>query len=81
MTAGGGAAAPAAQLCAYRLAQEGLTNAVRHAPGAPVTVCLSAVGEVGRVSVLTAGPVHAAPTSSAGARARGSGDPCGRPVG
>ena len=62
------AAAPATQLCAYRLAQEGLTNAVRHAPGAPVTVCLSAVGDVGRVSVLTAGPVHAAPS-----RARGRG--------
>lgn len=55
------AAAPAAQLCAYRLAQEGLTNAVRHAPGAPISLSLTAVGEVGRVSVLTTGPVAPGP--------------------
>ena len=53
-------ASPAAQLCAYRVAQEGLTNAVRHAPGAPVTISLTTVGEVGRVSVQTAGPVTTA---------------------
>ena len=54
------AAAAAAQLCAYRVAQEGLTNAVRHAPSAPVTIRLSAAAGVGQVSVLTAGPVTSA---------------------
>ncbi|MFD7953272.1 sensor histidine kinase [Streptomyces ardesiacus] len=32
--------APAADRAAYRIAQEGLTNAHKHAPGAPVTVAL-----------------------------------------
>ena len=81
MTAAGGAASPAAQLCAYRVAQEGLTNAVRHAPGAPVTISLTTVGEVGRVSVLTAGPVTTATTARPGRGLAGSGDPCGRSVG
>ncbi|CCK31018.1 two component sensor kinase [Streptomyces davaonensis JCM 4913] len=32
--------APAADQAAYRIAQEGLTNAHKHAPGAPITVAL-----------------------------------------
>ncbi|WP_432913099.1 sensor histidine kinase [Streptomyces syringium] len=32
--------APAADHAAYRIAQEGLTNAYKHAPGAPITVSL-----------------------------------------
>ncbi|WP_031047552.1 sensor histidine kinase [Streptomyces sp. NRRL F-5650] len=32
--------APAADRAAYRIAQEGLTNAHKHAPGAPITVAL-----------------------------------------
>jgi signal transduction histidine kinase len=61
----------AAQLCAYRLAQEGLTNAVRHAPGAAVTVTLSAVGNDGRVSVLTAAPVTSGEGTGHGRGLRG----------
>ncbi|MFI2422532.1 histidine kinase [Streptomyces sp. NPDC018955] len=34
------ALAPAADRAAYRIAQEGLTNAHKHAPGAPITVAL-----------------------------------------
>jgi signal transduction histidine kinase len=64
-------ASPAAQLCAYRVAQEGLTNAVRHAPGAAVTVSLSAVGDDGRVSVLTAAPVSAGVGTGHGRGLRG----------
>jgi signal transduction histidine kinase len=48
--------APASvQLCAYRVVQEGLTNAVKHAPGSAVTVLLSANRQGGRVAVQTAG--------------------------
>ena len=60
------AASAAAQLCAYRLVQEGLTNAVRHAPTAPVTISLTAVAGVGRVAVLTAGPGTSALTDRPG---------------
>ena len=58
---GWASASPAVQLCAYRLAQEGLTNAVRHAAGAPVTIRLTSTGEVGVVSVRTSGPVAPGP--------------------
>jgi len=38
---GGGEQAPMAALAAHRLVQEALTNAAKHAPGAPVTVALT----------------------------------------
>ena len=40
----------------YRIAQEGLTNAVRHAPSAAVDVLVEAVGDTVRVKVTDDGP-------------------------
>ena len=40
------------ELAAYRLVQEALTNARRHAPGAPVDVCVEADGAEVRVEVV-----------------------------
>ncbi|TXS45548.1 two-component sensor histidine kinase [Streptomyces sp. uw30] len=55
--------APAADHAAYRIAQEGLTNAHKHAPGAPITVALRYEPDSLVVEVAN-GPVPAeAPTS------------------
>jgi len=62
-----GSASPGVQLVAYRVVQEGLTNAVKHAPGSLVSVRLDATDGAGRVSVETAG------TSAVAGRASGSG--------
>jgi signal transduction histidine kinase len=43
------------QLCAYRIVQEGLTNAVRHAPGAAVSITLETSGATDATSA--AGPL------------------------
>lgn len=45
----------AVQAVAFRVAQEGLTNAVRHAPGAPVTLALVREQGLLRVTVSDAG--------------------------
>jgi signal transduction histidine kinase len=45
---------PVAQLIAYRVVQEALTNAIRHAPGAPITVCVAHGGGLLRVGVVNA---------------------------
>ena len=45
--------APAVQLCAYRVVQEALTNAVKHAPGASADVDVNAEGETLRVTVTS----------------------------
>jgi signal transduction histidine kinase len=65
--------APASvQLCAYRVVQEGLTNAVKHAPGSAVTVLLSANRQGGRVAVQTAGGTRIGRAADqAGDRGRG----------
>lgn len=49
-------ASPMVQLCAYRVVQEGLTNAVKHAPGSPISINLSTAGDRGRVAVESTGP-------------------------
>jgi len=62
-----GNASPEVHLVVYRVVQEGLTNAVKHAPGSLVTVRLDATDGAGRVSVETVG------TSAVAGRASGSG--------
>jgi len=47
---------PAASQAAYRVVQEGLTNALKHAPGAPVTVTIRTEGGQVAVSVENAAP-------------------------
>jgi len=68
---------PAVAAAAFRAAQEGLTNARRHAPGSPVVLRVTAVpGEV-RVRVSDAGaPAPAGTRSGTGhaAATRGTGD-------
>jgi signal transduction histidine kinase len=60
---------PMADRAAYRVVQEGLTNATKHAPGAPVTVSLSA-DSAARETVVTvanaAPPAGPLPTARAG---------------
>jgi signal transduction histidine kinase len=51
---------PALELSAYRIVQEGLTNAQKHAPGARVVACVQVSGQELRVSVRDDGPVTAA---------------------
>jgi signal transduction histidine kinase len=46
---------PAVQLCAYRVVQEALTNAVKHAPGAVVTVRVVGSDQTLHVAVETSG--------------------------
>ena len=46
----------AAGLTLYRIAQEALTNAVKHAPGAPVTIALRVNPHSARLSIDSAGP-------------------------
>lgn len=48
--------APAANQAAYRIVQEGLTNAHKHAPGAPVTVALRYEPDVLLVEVVNGRP-------------------------
>ncbi|MCS0638251.1 sensor histidine kinase [Streptomyces sp. LP05-1] len=50
LPAGLGAVASAVDLSAYRITQEALANVVRHAPGAPTRVSVTAAG--GRLTVL-----------------------------
>lgn len=60
-----GAATPAVQIAAFRIVQEALSNAVRHAPEARVSVRLHADPEALRIQVDNAAPPHR-PESPAG---------------
>ncbi len=76
LPAGTGRVPAAVQLCAYRVVQEALTNAVKHAPGAIVTVRVTCAEGMLRVVVDSSGgtrPQRAAEGSGlglAGIRAR-----------
>ncbi|WP_336206680.1 sensor histidine kinase [Nonomuraea sp. LPB2021202275-12-8] len=60
---GAGTIRPHVQRTAYRTVQEGLTNARKHAPGAPVTVRVE--GEPGgRLAVTVENPLAAGPTAA-----------------
>ena len=55
-------------LAAYRIVQEALTNATRHAPGHPVVVRVGPTQEGTTVTVRNDGPPNPAPTPGAGLR-------------
>jgi signal transduction histidine kinase len=59
---------PMADRAAYRVVQEGLTNAAKHAPGAPVTVRLSVDSAAAEavVTVANTAPPDPPPTARAG---------------
>ncbi|WP_052422552.1 sensor histidine kinase [Nonomuraea candida] len=57
---------PPASRAAYRVVQEGLTNAVKHAPGAPVTVSLDWQPDALLVSVRNPLPRRPSPSPSPG---------------
>lgn len=57
-----GDVSPATQIAAYRIAQEGLSNAVRHAPGVPVSVSVTADDESVTLVVRNAPSDRAAQT-------------------
>ncbi len=56
---GTGHVPPEVQLCAYRVVQEALTNAVKHAPGAIVTVRVTSAETILRVVVDSSGGTRA----------------------
>jgi signal transduction histidine kinase len=69
MPPNGNTAVPhAVGLCAYRIVQEALSNAGRHAPGAPVRVTVERDPEELRLGVVNGPPVLSAQVPAKGAR-------------
>lgn len=64
-------AAPAAQIAAFRIVQEALSNAVRHADGAKVTVRVQATADAVGIRVRNSAPSHASASSGGGHGLRG----------
>ena len=52
------------QLVGYRVLQESLANARRHAPGAPVRITVTDEGAYLRIEVLNTAPAHPAPAGT-----------------
>ncbi|MEU8351403.1 histidine kinase [Streptomyces sp. NPDC048845] len=72
--------APAADHAAYRIAQEGLTNAHKHAPGAPITVALRYEPDSLVVEVANGSPAPVpAPVGGPGQAAGGAAGQAGPP--
>jgi signal transduction histidine kinase len=63
-----GALGPQRGLVVYRIVQEALTNAARHAPGEPVTVDICLEHEWTTVAVRNGGYVNPAPAAGSGLR-------------
>lgn len=57
---------PTVQASAYRIVQEGLTNALRHAPGAPVEVLLTSLPDALEVAVRNGAATSAPPAPGSG---------------
>jgi signal transduction histidine kinase len=55
-------------LAAYRIVQEALTNAIKHAPGQPVVVRVGPTEDGTTVTVRNDGPPDPAPTPGSGLR-------------
>ncbi|WP_226533037.1 sensor histidine kinase [Microbacterium paraoxydans] len=64
-------AAPAVQIAAFRIVQEALSNAVRHAPGARIAVRLHADARNVHIRVHNAAPPHRPDTHAGGYGLRG----------
>jgi signal transduction histidine kinase len=58
---------PAVRAAAYRVVQEGLTNAMKHAPGSDVRVRLGVAGSACEVEVRDGGSAHRSPLAASGA--------------
>jgi signal transduction histidine kinase len=61
-----GSLGPQRGLAVYRIVQEALTNATRHAPGEPVTVDISVEPSSTKVAVRNGGAVDPAPAAGSG---------------